>query len=306
MLRIGAGASSPLNGTVTLSGINTYSGGTVIEAPHTLQVSASGSLGSASGALSFSNAVGRGYGTLNLNGADVMVGNLSGAGGTILNNKSGTNNVFTIGNGDASGGVFQGVILNGSGSISLVKTGAGTITLAATNTWTGGTQITEGALQLGDGTTRNGVLLGNITNNATLIIANPQTQVFANAVSGAGTMIKSGAGRLTLAGANTYTGKTTISSGILALVDSSDLSSSPMVEILAGATLDVTGRTDGEFAIGNARTIMGNGSVLWLPGGCRRRNTQTRCQSGHAYRQRKCLDGGCTGHGAQSHQRTEL
>lgn len=262
MLRIGAGASSPLNGTVTLSGVNTYTGGTVIEAPHTLQLSAAGTLGSAAGSLSFSNAAGRGYGTFNLNGLDVLVGNLSGGGGTILNNKSGTNNVFTIGHGDASGGVFQGVILNGSGIVSLVKTGAGTLTLAATNTFTGGTRIVAGALQLGDGLTRNGSLSGNVTNEATLILANPQAQIFANVISGAGALIKSGVGRLTLAGANTYTGKTTISAGTLALVDSSDLSGSPTIEILAGATLDVTGRTDRKFAIGNARTVMGGGSVL--------------------------------------------
>ncbi len=262
MLRIGAGSTSPLNGTVTLSGVNTYTGGTVIEAPHTLQVSVAGTLGSPTGALSFSNAVGRGYGTFNLNGTNVSVGNLNGAGGTILNNKSGLPGILTIGNGGGSGGVFQGTIRDGSGGIALVKTGTGTIALAATNTWTGGTTISEGVLQLGDGATRNGSLVGDITNNATLVIANPQAQIFANVVRGSGALIKSAAGRLMLTGSNTYAGETIISSGTLALVDASDINNSSTVEILSGATLDVTGRTDQKFVVGSARTLTGGGSIL--------------------------------------------
>jgi autotransporter-associated beta strand protein len=262
MLRIGATASSPLNGTVTLSGVNTYTGGTVIEAPHTLQVSAAGTLGSVTGTLSFSNAVGRGYGTLNLNGTNVTIGNLDGAGGTIVNNKSGSLGILTLGNGGASGGMFQGSIINGSGSLALVKTGAGTITLAGANTWMGGTTISGGALQLGDGVTRNGSLLGNVTNNALLIIANPMAQTFPAVIRGSGALTKSGMGRLTLMGANSYVGPTTIAAGTLALVDSSNLSSSARVAIFSGATLDVAGRTDRKFVINNARTLAGDGSVL--------------------------------------------
>lgn len=262
MLRIGAGVSSPLNGTVALSGVNTYTGGTVIEAPHTLQVSAAGTLGSATGSLSFSNSVGRGYGTFNLNGTNVTVGNLNGAGGTIVNNKSGSVGILTIGNGGGSGGFFQGVIGNGSGTIALVKTGAGTIALAGTNTWTGGTVISEGVLQLGDGAVRNGSLIGNVTNNALFLLANPLAQTFTNVIRGSGALTKSAAGRLTLTSANAYTGKTTIGAGTLALVDGSDISNSPTMEILPGATLDVAGRTDRNFTLNSGRTLTGGGNVL--------------------------------------------
>lgn len=261
VLRIGATASSPLNGTVTLQGVNTYTGGTVIEAPHTLRVSASGTLGSAAGSLSFSNTVGRGYGTLNLNGANLTVGNLKGLGGTIQNSSASTTSVLAIGTGNASGGVFAGTISNGLGTLALVKTGAGTLTLAGTNAWTGGTTIDAGALQLGDGATRNSSLAGNITNSGTLIFANPLALTFSNSVSGPGALIKSAAGVLTLSGANSYAGKTTISAGTLALTDSSDISSSAAVEILVGATLDVSGRGDHKFILGSSQVLSGGGII---------------------------------------------
>ncbi len=262
MLRIGATASSPLNGTVTLSGVNTYTGGTVIEAPHTLQVSAAGNLGSPGGSLSFSNALDRGFGTFNLNGTNVTVGDLNGAGGTIRNNKSASTNVFTIGNSNATGGVFQGVIAAAGGVLVLRKTGSGIITLAATNSFTGGTTISGGTLQLGDGVARNGVVLGDITNNAALVFANPHPQLFSGAVRGTGTLTKTGAGRLTLSGANTYGGNTTISAGTLALSGSGSIGNSAGISVVSGATLDVSGRVDQTLTLANGQTLTGGGMVI--------------------------------------------
>ncbi len=260
-LRIGASASSPLNGTVIFSGVNTYAGGTVIEAPHTLQLASAGNLGSPSGALIFTNA-GRGFGTLNLNGTSQSVGDLSGAGGRILNNAVGTTSVLTIGNGDADSGVFLGVISNGVGTLALVKVGTGTLTLAGSNTWTGGTTIAGGALQLGDGGPRSATLVGNVTNHAMLIIANPTAQTFTNLVSGAGSLRKIGAGRLTLTRNNSYTGKTTVGAGVLELTDAADISSSAEFELLAGATLDVSSRADSKFVVNNGRRFTGAGTIL--------------------------------------------
>jgi autotransporter-associated beta strand protein len=261
LLRIGATASSPLNGTVTLTGVNTYTGGTVIEAPHTLQVSVAGNLGSPAGSLSFSNSLGRGYGTFNLNGTNVTIGNLKGAGGTVINNRSGSFSTLTIGSGNASGGVFTGTISNGTGTLALVKTGSGTLTLAGTNTYTGSTTIAAGALQLGDGATRNSSLVGNLTNSGTLILANPLALTFSNVVSGSGALTKSAAGVLTLSGANLYTGKTTISAGTLALTDSSSISNSTVVEIFAGAALDATGRSDHKFVLNHGQALIGGGTI---------------------------------------------
>ena len=60
----------------------------------------------------------------------------------------------------------SGVVLDdGGGAVPLSKTGDGTLILTATNTYSGGTTVSQGVLQLGDGTT-NGSLTGNITINS--------------------------------------------------------------------------------------------------------------------------------------------
>src|SRR6266446_3466762 len=125
-------------GTLSLTGVNTYSGGTTVSAG-TLQLSGSGTLGSTSGALTVNG------GTLNLNGTNQGVGNLTGSGGTIVNNAAGTA-TLTIGNSNGTGGNYSGVIANGTGTVALTKTGSGTITLSGANTYTGATQVNGGTL----------------------------------------------------------------------------------------------------------------------------------------------------------------
>ena len=73
-------------------------------------------------------------GTLNLGGTTQSVGNLTGTGGTILNNTTATNVIFSIGTGDAGGGDYKGVIADhttGTGTVALTKTGTGMIALSA-------------------------------------------------------------------------------------------------------------------------------------------------------------------------------
>jgi autotransporter-associated beta strand protein len=260
-LRIGAGASSAVNGTVTLSGVNTYTGGTVIEAAHTLQVSGAGTLGSTSGSLTFTNA-GRGFGTFNLNGLDLNVGNLNGQGGVIWNNKSGATNTLTVGNGDATGGAFQGTLLNGGGVLALNKSGTGTMTLTAASSYTGGTTISGGVLQLGDGLARNGAVTGDITNHATLAFANPLAQNFTGVIRGSGAVRKLGAGRLTFFAANTYGGGTVIQAGTLALSGSGSLGTGAVITLADGATLDVAGRLDQKLTLNAGQTLSGDGVIV--------------------------------------------
>lgn len=102
--------------------------------------------------------------------------------------------------------------ISGDG-MSLTKLGTNNLVFTGSNTYSGGTTISEGMLTLGDGT-RNGSVVGGIVNNATLVFNNPFSQTVGN-ISGTGAVTKSGAGTLTLGGATSAlsSGKFTITGG---------------------------------------------------------------------------------------------
>ncbi len=102
-----------------------------------------------------------------------------------------------------------------SGGAALFKTGSGQLTLNTTNTFVGGTTINDGTIQLGDGAAVNGSLTGNLTNNDTLIYANPGALSSSVNLAGYGALIKNSAGALTLSGTHTFNGETTINAGSL-------------------------------------------------------------------------------------------
>ncbi|MFC7398203.1 autotransporter-associated beta strand repeat-containing protein [Chelatococcus sp. GCM10030263] len=181
-------------GTLVLTGTNTYTGGTAIDGG-TLRISSDANLGDAAGGLRFDN------GTLNTT-ADITSGRivtLDGA-GTFLAD-AGTTATFT---GD----------MTGAGA--LTKDGAGTLVVAGDASHSGGTTITAGTLQVGDGAT-SGSLVGNVINNGTLALNRSDEVTFAGLVSGTGDLQQIGTGTTILTGDSTYTGGTTIASGTLQL-----------------------------------------------------------------------------------------
>lgn len=99
-----------------------------------------------------------------------------------------------------------------TGSCGLSKQGSATLLLTCTNTYTGGTTISGGTLQLGDGVANNGVVAGNILNNASLVFSNFYPQTESGAINGAGSLAVSGPSALILSGVNTFSGPTTINS----------------------------------------------------------------------------------------------
>ena len=125
--------------TLTLSGTNTYTGGTTVSTG-ILTMGSAGALGSTSGQLTVNTG-----GTLDMGSQNLTVGNLTGTGG-VISGTSGTR-TLTIGEGNGTGGNYQGAINNGAGgTTSLTKTGNGTITLSGTNLYTGATAVNAGTL----------------------------------------------------------------------------------------------------------------------------------------------------------------
>ena len=228
-------------GTLTLTGANTYGGGTIVNAG-TLTVGAGGTLGSLTGSLSVNN-------TNIAAGSDVVV-NLSTTAATTTGTLSGTiatpsngTNTATINNGGQAftvnqlgNGNYAGVI-TGAGDFILGSLSTSTLILSGHNTYSGNTILNGGTLDLGN---TNAISAGTISfNGGTLqysasntidnssqfstadgqeynIDTNGQNVTLATALtSNGGSLSKVGSGTLILTGANTYSGATTISGGNL-------------------------------------------------------------------------------------------
>ena len=214
-------------GTLTLTRNNAYTGGTTIS-----EGTLKGNIASGTDLSIVDNA------TYDGDNKARSVGGLNG-GGNILNTDG-----LTV-----QSGTFGGVI--GNSNTSLIKTGAGTLTLTGTNAYTGSTTISEGTLKgniasgtdlsIADSATYDGDNkarsvgglngAGNILNTDGLTV---QSGDFAGSIDNSNSgLTKTGAGTLTLSGTNTYTGMTTVRSGTLAL--GSDLTSNQLT--LYGGTV---------------------------------------------------------------------
>ena len=142
----------------------------------------------------------------------ISAGSIAGAGTYSLGG-----NALTVGSlntsTEVSGVIADGGSAGGTGA-SLTKVGTGTLILSGTNSYTGSTVVSEGTLQIGDGSA-GGSIAGDIVDNATLSFDRSDTYTFGGVISGTGAVKQIGSGTAVLSGVSTYNGPTTISAGIL-------------------------------------------------------------------------------------------
>ena len=156
------------SGTTVLSSANNYTGGTTVSGG-ALQVG--NTLAFSTGTVTVGNA------TLQLGGYTISNAVVTSAGATSATIANSTGNAVLGGtltlNADVTLNAASGATLTLSntisGSGSVTKTGAGTVVLNGTNTYTGDTNISAGTLQLGS---NSAIVAGNINlGNATLDLA---------------------------------------------------------------------------------------------------------------------------------------
>jgi fibronectin-binding autotransporter adhesin len=165
--------------------------------------------------------------------------------------------VFRVGDGSQAGAGYQATIASSltGGSGGVMKTDLGTLILTGANTYTGGTTILDGTLQLGAGGA-SGSIVGDVGNSGSLAFDRSDTMTFTGAISGTGVVNQIGGGTTTLTALNTYTGATTISSGTLALSGSGSIAASSNVVDNGG--LDISGASGGSASISS---LSGSGAV---------------------------------------------
>lgn len=88
------------------------------------------------------------YGKLDLAGHNETINGLSGGNTTTIDNLTAANpaNTLTVGDGDATGTTFAGIIKDTAGTLALTKTGSGTQTLSGANDYSGITTVSDGTL----------------------------------------------------------------------------------------------------------------------------------------------------------------
>lgn len=143
-----------------------------------------------------------------------------------------------------------------SGQGILVKENTGRLTMDVTNSMTGGTLISAGTLQIGNGGSTGTTGNGSITNHGTLAFARADNFQVANVIRGTGTL-QVDMGSITLSGANEYTGPTVVNSGVLILPGATGLGSISGGTVVAnGGQLYITGN---EPIVGEPLTLNGAG-----------------------------------------------
>ena len=251
-------------GILTLTNANSYTGETTIS-NGTLKLAGAGTLAGATGvSLTGASAV------FDLStGNSQSVAHLSGVAGSLV--ALGANTLTLT---DNTSQTFSGS-LTGTGG-GLVKQGTGTLTLSGASTYTGGTALRQGRLNLGNnlalgtgtlsmdddttlGFSADGLTIANAIqltgNNDPVIDTGAFNATLSGAISGGGFITKEGTGTLTLSGANNYTGATNVAQGTLKAGAANTFSAASAHSVASGATLDLAGFNQSVASLANRGTV---------------------------------------------------
>ncbi|MGO9115107.1 MAG: beta strand repeat-containing protein [Thermoguttaceae bacterium] len=195
------------SGALTLNSANTYTGGTTINAG-TITLGNATALGSGSLALN--------GGLLDLNGNSISVASLSGSAGTITDN-SAVIGMSTLTVSQPTTTSFSGIVADGAvRRLALIKTGSGTLVLNSANSYSGGTTIDAGTVQLGNVNALGAVAGGaTVAAGATLdlngqSVGNKAVTINGTGIAGGGALINSSTAAASLSGPVTLAGNSAI------------------------------------------------------------------------------------------------
>ena len=260
----GSGSIEQIGGGVLiLAGTNSYGGATTV-ASGTLQFATSAALPPTS-PLSVSSGA-----TINLNGVNVTASAIGGSGIVALG-------TATLTLTDTTTTLLTAQVV---GAGSLIKNGPGTLVLSASQGYTGGTTISGGALQIGNGVAA-GSLLGNLLDNGQLLFDRTGTSSFGGSITGAGSLATIGVGLLTLGASNGYSGGTTVTAGTLQLGAVGAYPTATPLTVAAGATFNLNGFACTISGIGGSGAVTLGNTTLTMSAG------QSGERHGHDQRQRR-------------------
>ena len=149
-----------------------------------------------------------------------------------------------------------------TGTVVLIKTNTGTLTILTDNNNTGAAIINSGKLQIGTNST-TGTLSGTVTINANGTLAHNRSDdvTLSSPLAGSGALLHTGSGALILAANNTFSGFTTNSGGVLQLGTGVGTIGSVVGDVNVGSTNVLRYLYAGDVTIANTKS--GSGTVIY-------------------------------------------